>query len=242
MYLPNLFPDEILYSWVARVYHYHGMPIRRGFDLALFGNDNVNMDYSLPGYLGNLASLFPVEWNISAQRLACQNTLFPYWTAYLSSEQRHAILDAMTFRRGRCTTLISEQAVFSARLTHLRFCSECNFEMKEEFGEIYWRRLFQVSSSVVCPTHMKVLSQSTVDVGSQRRDYAYLPANEKTCRIDARPLVPSIYEIDIYPLVDIVNTNQDLLELTIWEMDRINLRVSNDNRIKELGLLWSVLL
>lgn len=179
-YFPTIYPDELLYSVLARYYLHIGLPTLSNSHETLFGKRSVIASYDLIGSLNILAERIPADRCLSAEVLL-NMTLFPYCVAFEPAEVRarvqqdlkegmvlgnHLRLGLATFRIGR--------------LSHLRFCAACNEEMLARYGELYWRLSHQLPSVLICTDHGTPLQQSSVFLDKVSR-HAFIAATNYNC-------------------------------------------------------------
>ncbi len=98
-------------------------------------------------------------------------------------------------------------------MTRLRFCPDCNDEMFNTYGELYWKREFQLPSVVVCRTHQNTLYNSKIDIKLLRR-HGFYAADSLNCvvRPEAKLVNDDISEISMQRLVSIAKRSALLLE------------------------------
>lgn len=204
-YLPDLYVDELLYSFVARFKHHRSLTAGVANQI-LFGREN-SFTSALPNRLAKLASCF-VRPGVTAQTLACSHTLLPYLTAYRSPETRANALASMS-RAGTSTRTIGGLAFsFLSKPDRLRFCEPCQRLMLHEHGELYWRRTHQLPISTMCPDHGLPLRESMVSLGGAKKAYEH--ATVANCS----PSSPSV--LDGFPSV-----NKDFLMDLSVDADRL---------------------
>ncbi len=149
-FLPPIYPDELLHSFIGRVMHLHGW---RPFDVRakLFGVPHEKISsILLPTRLSYLAALFKDE-SVTADRLAWNHTFLPYLTAYRSPEKRRRLLHGMTSEED---VILGKSAFFYPFWPRSwKFCSVCHEEMLAEHGALYWRRSHQTWISAYCSDH-----------------------------------------------------------------------------------------
>lgn len=81
-YFSAPYPDELLYSLLAR-YHLHTCSVSPKQTLEdLFGSRNVRATVDLPGHLGALSCHIPPDRGSTSERLAADFTLLPYYVAF----------------------------------------------------------------------------------------------------------------------------------------------------------------
>ncbi|MES2095893.1 MAG: TnsD family Tn7-like transposition protein [Pseudomonadota bacterium] len=183
-YMPWRLPDELLFSWLSRAHAHHGSPSPKAFAAALFGRP-LAIGFEAPCHLDRLASRLPTRNVIDGPRLAHDMTLFPFYAAFMEPDHRPAILEAMCRGGGNRARAMLGLSNASGRPPALRFCPECRDEDISEHGETYWRRRFQVGSSLVCRVHMRPLQWSDQPAPSGILFGAATPIN---CPDDARPV------------------------------------------------------
>ncbi|GLR79076.1 TniQ family protein (plasmid) [Azospirillum oryzae] len=158
-YFPAIYPDETLYSVVARYHQHTASNSVKETLIELFGRRTVRLTPVSVGCLGDLARRLPSDRGLTAERLALSNTFYPYCVAYEPVPVRHAILRGMIHpaaeRVDAGWDIAANPAHFPAVL---RACVVCLAEDVERFGEPYWRRAHQLPGVMVCPEHAIPLS------------------------------------------------------------------------------------
>lgn len=187
-YFPAIYPNELLYSVLAR-YHLHmGMPHVSSTLESLFGNRKVIAAFDLPGNLQALAERIPSERKLSAERMIDELTLYPYFSAFEPPNIQKVVRQAMIKGDIEGAYLRLGLAAFRIeRLKKLRFCPDCIHEMQTRYGELYWRRDHQLSSALVCAKHGALLLESSVNFTSHSR-HEFIAATKANCPIDALPV------------------------------------------------------
>jgi hypothetical protein len=191
-YFPQVYPGELLYSVLARYHRHMGAPSTIHSMEALFGRRWVVASIDLPGSLQMLADRLPEALGWTADRIADELTLLPYYTAFQSAAVTHRARSAM--KRGDTDGLLLRlgMATFRvSRVTQLRFCALCLRQMQARHGEYYWRRDHQLPGIFVCPEHGCPLQLSTVSVSAQGR-HVHIPATRTNCPWHAPTLVADL--------------------------------------------------
>lgn len=187
-YFPAIYPDELLYSVLARYQKHLGEPSQTQTNVELLGNRLSNVSFDMQSGMKHLSTLMP---NLSSDQILDEMTLFNYLIAYaepkLARKVRSAVLDG--FVRDWYITL--GYAAFKVeRVTVLRFCIQCNEKMLKEFGELYWKRSHQLPSVFICLEHQISLSKSLVDISKTGR-HSFIYADKNNCLTKAENLIPS---------------------------------------------------
>lgn len=151
-YLPALYPDELLYSLLARTYRHGGWRSQKQAQEEFFGFRNVRPGVFLWGSLNRLASRIPPHRGLTAERLARNTTLLHYLTAFQLPVVRQWALSALTCEIGRADAVHARLGLVasSVRLPDvLRYCPVCRTEMLDHYGELYWRRDHQLPGAII---------------------------------------------------------------------------------------------
>ena len=180
-YFPAPYPDELLYSVLARFSLHIGSPGPVYVSEALFGKRNVVATFDLPGHLDELCNRLPKGLGFSADAIIDKHSLFPYFTRYVSADVQREVREAMHGNSIDGIHLRLGIAAFRVQRTHqLRYCHKCSKEMLQQYGELYWRRAHQLPGVLVCPKHACLLSDSHVQFFQHNR-HMYVAATHKNC-------------------------------------------------------------
>jgi hypothetical protein len=180
-YFPQIYPDELLYSVLAR-YHRHMCSVRSTQTAnELFGVRTIKAGLALQGHLAKLCRRVPEGRGLTPQRLAKECTLYPYYVAFKPDAYAEILLETLANQ--------SVHGLYGriAPPRFARFCPVCRARMLETFGELYWRRSHQLPGVLVCPDHGAPLSDSTVRPEELANIFEFIPADESNCRTVAAP-------------------------------------------------------
>jgi hypothetical protein len=156
-HLPVPFPDELLYSVIARYI------IRVGTKKAVTVASNIfgrktPPQVDTPSSLGKVSQhTFPI-WHMTGEEIVNQLTLFPYYTRYLPSDRIEHCLEALLSNDASGIHL--SMGVITSRVKvhrFLRFCRACRRSDLSRYGETYWHRTHQLAGVLVCPEHREIL-------------------------------------------------------------------------------------
>lgn len=159
MYFPRLYPDELLYSAIARCRVHLGMGSHKGLLSMLFGDTKVAAVTDLPSHLQVLAD----NTGLDAEELVANHTLFPIYAPFIPKQRRLKLYQAMLASdqpgalglAGASTALVKWPEM-------LRYCPLCFEDMIACYGEPYWRRCWQVQGVDACPEHGCLLLDSSI--------------------------------------------------------------------------------
>lgn len=191
-YFPAIYPDELLYSVLARYHRHTGARSDAQTMEALFGRRTVVANIDLPGALNCLAERIPPGRALPVDRILDGLTLLPYYVAFQSSEMQAIVRAHMCQGQVDGLHLKLGLAAFRAgRVTRLRFCDACLEEMHERYGEGYWRRAHQLPGVLICASHGIALQESSVFLSGCRR-HTFIAPDGTNCPPTARPLVSDV--------------------------------------------------
>ena len=147
---PKPYPDELLYSVLARYY------VRSGYSNYVFAAEDLfqsryvrpSFEYISPlndevtGYLRK---------NDTIQDVLLRHTMFPYHCRFLPKDRKQKAMQALINMDGNFRNLI----LFPKRTAtpSMRYCPMCAAEDRTSYGETYWHRLHQIIELPVCPVH-----------------------------------------------------------------------------------------
>jgi len=178
-FFPEPYPDELLYSVFARYHIRHGNIAAKATLRELFGNHRITAVYDLPCGIDRLVRNLPLNNKHTAEGFIRNNTLYPYYAAFLPTERAKQIKESMKSNFGgdihsRCGIMASS----ISPPEYFRFCPLCNQEDLKEYGEIYWHRLYQVPGIQVCGKHGVYLQNSTIRT---RNKHDFIGADTDDC-------------------------------------------------------------
>ena len=150
MYFPRLYPDELLYSAIARCRVHLGMESHKGLLAMLFGDTRVAAVTDLPSHLQSLAD----NTGLDAKVLVENYTLFPLYVPFIPQERSVRLYHAMLAHdRPGAIGLAGSSTALVKWPKWLRYCPLCFEDMVDKYGEPYWRRAWQVQGVDTCSVH-----------------------------------------------------------------------------------------
>ncbi|MBD2044139.1 TniQ family protein [Coleofasciculus sp. FACHB-64] len=173
-FFPILYPDELLYSTLARYHIRSGNKNFKQTDLELFGYSSqqvcrITLTNNLNYLVKNLSLLSPP----TVDNLLQNHTLYPFYTTFLKTQEAWLLKDSMSKKLSGSILDVAKVATNSSgdSKRFLKFCPECLENDIQKYGEPYWHRIHQVPGILVCPTHSVVLHDSCVEVESKGVHY-----------------------------------------------------------------------
>lgn len=152
-HLPAPYPDELLYSVIARhLVRTDAINVRNAID-HLFGR-KAKACVDLPSSLNAVSKRTWLIWGMTGEEIADRLTLFPYYARYVPHERVGRCLDALRSDNGigvHTRLGLSTSRVRSSPF--LRFCEACRARDLIKYSETYWHRSHQLAGVLVCPEH-----------------------------------------------------------------------------------------
>ncbi|WP_319542365.1 TnsD family Tn7-like transposition protein [uncultured Pseudodesulfovibrio sp.] len=151
---PVPYPDELLYSTVARAGVRFGITSPKQLLDAVFSDRKVVATIDLPSHIDAISKQYPVALGLTAENLVYKHTLFPLYAPFIPEDRRLAVLDWMTHRPQAPVHVAL--GVTTSRIRqpeNLRVCPQCLEEQLSEHGELYWIRQWQVPGCSHCLKH-----------------------------------------------------------------------------------------
>lgn len=172
-HLPLPYPDELLYSVIARYLILIGTSNSRIVASDIFGRQ-TKPHVDMPSSLDKVSDhIWPI-WHMSGEDIANRLTLFPYYTRYVPEKRVAQCLQVLLSDNGQG---IHARLGINGNRTKiprfLRFCRVCREYDLAKYGETYWHRSHQLPGVLVCPEHGQQLLNTIASIRPKRfSDYA----------------------------------------------------------------------
>lgn len=162
-FMPEIYPDELLYSRFARYYERSGYMAYIFAAEDLFQNKNERPDVEFINRLTQDAQSV-IHKKMSADEVIMNHTMFPYYGRFLGKERRTEAYFALLNTDGNYRNLLPIPK--AKRQRFLRYCPMCVNMDRDKYGETYWHRIHQMQSVDICPIHFCVLQNTDIAIGS----------------------------------------------------------------------------
>ncbi len=163
---PYFYPDELVYSLLARYYVRSGY-IKYAFAAEdLFQTKTVRPDIELVNAYTPAAARM-IAKDIFMDDLILHHTMFPYYGRFLPKERRQKAFDSLVSMQGNYHNLLPMPKRKTAADRYLRFCPLCVQNDREKYGETYWHRIHQMMGVNICPVHHCRLIDSNIIIGAK---------------------------------------------------------------------------
>lgn len=175
-YFPVPYPDELLYSVIARYKLHQGLIVDRQVVKNIFGSRNVAAVVDFPGHLFELEKNTHHLTGINANDWLAKHTLYPAYKYFIPPDRVEKLHHSMlTGRAWDVHTRIGFSASNIKAPIFLKLCKYCYLHELRLHGEAYWHRLHQLSGVIACPIHKEYLYETDVPYRPEGK-YEFLPA------------------------------------------------------------------
>lgn len=165
-YFPIIYPDELLYSQLARYFTKSGYMAYTFAAEELFVSKTVRPDIEFVNAYTH-AAVQAITRNLSMKKVVEKHTMFPYYGRFLPKERRQKAFQAMVSMAGNFHNLLPLPKSKNGKARYLRYCPLCAAHDREQYGEAYWHRTHQMIGVSVCPVHGCYLVDSRVIISGK---------------------------------------------------------------------------
>ena len=165
-FMPEIYPDELVYSWFCRCFVHSGYPTSKAFLGELLFNRHCNPSKEFIGHLNpgmeqEIRQIYPME------ELVLKHTMFPQYARFIGPENKENALHRLT------NDFCDAHHLFSILPRdggdqYLKYCPLCMVEDRGIYGEAYWHRTHQIRNMPVCTKHKCRLENSSVAAKSSQ--------------------------------------------------------------------------
>lgn len=158
-YFPELYEDELVYSWIARYLVHSGYTSAADAYQDLFFNKNLRPSVELMNNLIDDAKSVMTKY-MSMEELIYNHTLFPEYGRFIDPTKRERLVSEADFSRGNWINSLMIPVATGER--YLKYCPLCAKEDRDIHGEAYWHRKHQITSINICVKHGVYLQNSEI--------------------------------------------------------------------------------
>lgn len=158
---PSFYPDELVYSLLAR-YYVHSGYVRYVFAAEdLFQSKTVRPDIEFVNQY-TPAALQMITREMPMEKVIENHNMFPYYGRFLQKERRNKAFEALVQMQGNYYNLLPIPKRKDDNKRYLRFCPLCAENDRSQYGEAYWHRKHQFQGVKICPLHRCYLINSNL--------------------------------------------------------------------------------
>lgn len=163
-YLPEIYPDELVYSWFSRYAVHSGCIAHKRALQDLYCKKS---DAPIKEFIGNLnpEARKCIDKMYQMEELVLNHTMYPQYARFIPLEQKKNALYKL------CHESCDMHHLFAVlprceKEQYLKYCPICAKEDRNKYGETYWHRKHQIRNMGVCPKHKCQLCDSNVSAKS----------------------------------------------------------------------------
>lgn len=187
VYFPEIYPDELVYSWFCRYAIHSGYVTNSQVLKNLYCKKS---DTPIKEFIGNLNTKARkcIDKIYPLRELVLNHTMYPQYARFIPLEQKKNALYKL------CNENCDAHHLFAIRPRcekeqYLKYCPMCAKEDRQKYGEAYWHRKHQIRNIGICSKHKCKLYDSTVSAKNMNIYNFYaaeinIPDSEKSIIID----------------------------------------------------------
>lgn len=165
-YLPEIYPDELVYSWFCRFYVHAGyISHKMALQDILYKKCN-NLSKEFIGHL-NPEMEKMIKQLYSIDELIIQHTMFPQYARFIPLKQKKIALYHIGYDFCDVHHLFTVLPRTESE-QNLRYCPLCMKEDRDIYGEAYWHRKHQIRTVHICTKHKCMLTDSGITAKSNQ--------------------------------------------------------------------------
>jgi hypothetical protein len=170
-FFPRPYPDELLYSVIAR---YHGRSKNRAYHYTaedLLGSTTARVTTLFTNNIAHLCSQLPPDSLLKPDRLIFEHTILPLYKPFIG---RDRFLSALLYIQSSSLRPAENRVSGQLRdtmssVSTFKYCPECFGLDRKEYGEVYWHRDHQYYGVFTCHKHKELLVDTGLPHTSNQR-------------------------------------------------------------------------
>ena len=171
------YPEEIIYSTIARNAVALNYPNLRSVGVTYFGDPHVIATVALPCRIEYLVTHLPSGSVHTVDSLIDEHTLLPFFAPFLPPTRVTQLRNDMCgMQWNGCTYASWYYGKHSANAKYSSLCPCCAEEDKKQYGEWFWHRQHQVPGVYICTKHQVWLEDSSVHIANRQTRHTYITA------------------------------------------------------------------
>lgn len=172
---PTPYPNEIIYSTIARAGIRHAITSPKQLLEEVFANRKVIATIDLPSHLICLLKHLPPNYTL--EKLVYEHTLFPIHALFSPENTRLKCLQWMGNQsNGSIHLALGVAASKVKQISAHRYCRHCLKDQYHQYREFFWSRIWYIQGANCCSKHKVKLSQFLPTAHLEGR-HQFIPAN-----------------------------------------------------------------
>jgi predicted RNA-binding Zn-ribbon protein involved in translation (DUF1610 family) len=171
-FIPRLYSNELLYSFVARYHQYCANKSPKYTSIDLFEHPMQIAVPDLPLKIRKIISHLSLFIDLDEEELINSHTFYNYYSNFIQLDKKAFVKDAMISGNNKGAVHMMTGVMASA-IKDKKFFHHCPLCLDEDinlYGETYWRIDHQLPGVFVCVRHNIVLHESSVPYRSKQRN------------------------------------------------------------------------
>lgn len=163
---PTFYPDELVYSLLARYY------VRTGYLAYTYAAEDLYVHkYTVPDmeFINELTpdATAAITRTQSMETIIEKHTMFASYGRFLPKERKCKAYRDLMAMHGNYNNLLSVPKRRTNEQRFLRYCPECTRQDRKTYGETYWHRNHQIVGINVCPIHGCYLENTSLEMNKK---------------------------------------------------------------------------
>ncbi len=165
-FIPEIYLDELVYSWFCRYYVHSGYSANKMALEDLLYNRHCNPSKEFIGHLNPemeavIKRMYPVR------TLILEHTMFPQYARFIGMPQKKDAIFRMEHEFCDAHRLFAILPR-SKGDQYLKYCPMCAEDDRKLYGETYWHRRHQLRNMNICTKHKCLLENSEIPAKSEQ--------------------------------------------------------------------------
>lgn len=182
---PVFYPDELVYSLLARYY------VRTGYLAYTYAAEDLYVHkYTVPDmeFINELTPEITTEITKKQpmETIIEKHTMFASYGRFLPKERKQRAFRDLLSMHGNFNNLLSVPKRRTEEQRYLRYCPECAKQDRKQYGETYWHRSHQIVGVDICPVHGCYLEKSSLELSKKMAPKLVCAENEVLDMTDVR--------------------------------------------------------
>lgn len=215
-FFPKPYPDELLYSIIARYHIWSGNNEISDTMEQLFDNRRERATVLIPKHLKHLAEKTK-KFGLDFEALLYEHTVYPFVTCFLSKASFNNVFSKVKGSNQKEIGFNVYRHYLCPR--YLNYCPLCLRDDRNKYGEAYWHRMHQSFGITMCCKHNCRLVESEIEILDSRNNRYIALELLSGLNCDSKPgdLSRSGIELQIAKDVEYIYQNHEFIRNILWE-------------------------
>lgn len=239
-FMPEIYDDELCYSWIARYYCHSGYPAY-GYALDdLFGKRTIHFNAEFISDRFCMDAKKIIDNIIPMEKLILNHTMFPI-VRFMNHVRMQKAMELMLRQEGKVNDLLPIPKSKCPR--YLRYCPCCAAEQREKYGEALWTRAANINDLDICAKHRCRLKNTGIELSSKQSPRLYIAEQkieetEPEFVNDGLELQLAKYVTDVFQLPIDLDNNISISDFLNSKLEK-TIYLSASGLQKNISLLFS---